>query len=250
MPISSELQNRVIYGIIAAIISLLAIWQGGYIFFAYVLLLSFLMSLEFDKLRGDGKIVFLFCVVPILLSYHPQVSLLLVMTSVMVIMIGQYSSKRYYPWLIIGTAYISIPAVALIWLRAQPHGFEAVFWLIIVVIATDTGAYFAGRRYGKNLLAPSISPKKTWEGLAGGLAAAAVVSFLYRQQFTLALAAIAFAVIAQVSDLMESAIKRSFNVKDTGNILPGHGGVMDRLDSLVLTAPLLAFATYEGMVTW
>jgi phosphatidate cytidylyltransferase len=140
--------------------------------------------------------------------------------------------------------------MALIWLREQDGGLTAVVWLVFIVIATDIGGYIAGKLFGKRKLAPTISPNKTWEGLMGGIALAVVCSFVLTWEFKFIVIGAVFAVIEQISDLMESAIKRHYGVKDTGNILPGHGGVMDRLDGLVLTAPLTAIIVYLGLASF
>jgi len=247
---TEELQDRIVFGIIAAFVAAMAIYQGGVVFYALVMFASLFASLEFDRLRGDGKTSFFYCAVPLLLAYHPLIACALVALAVVMIMAAQYPAKKYYPWLMICLPYITIPAVALLWLRAEPHGLAVVVWLVLVVVATDVGAYFTGRSFGKNLLAPEISPKKTWEGLAGGAGCAAVASWVVTGHFIFVLVGLVFSVVEQVSDLLESAIKRHFEVKDTGNILPGHGGIMDRTDGFVLTAPLAALSYSIGVLTW
>jgi len=244
----NELQNRIIFGVIAAAIAALAIAQGGYVFFAFVILLSFIISREFDNLRKDGQLAFLYCAIPLLLSYHPGAALVVVFVAVSMVMVAQYQSKKLYPWLTISILYVTVPAVSLIWLRMSDASW--FLWLVLVIIATDIGAYFCGRAFGKHLLAPKISPKKTWEGLAGGAFVAAVVSTAYTENLAYAPYAILFAALGQASDLTESAIKRYFDVKDTGTILPGHGGIMDRTDGFVLTAPLFALMVHAGFLAW
>ena len=119
---------------------------------------------------------------------------------------------------------------------------------LLAVFATDTGAFFTGRRIGKHLLAPSISPNKTWEGSAGGLASAVAASLIVGQVLNLAtplwqlgLLGVAIGFVAQVGDLLESKVKRLSGVKDTGSIIPGHGGILDRLDSVVVTIPTVYY---------
>jgi phosphatidate cytidylyltransferase len=134
-----------------------------------------------------------------------------------------------------GMLYIGIPAFALMvleWAR-----FDLVFWLMLVTWATDIFAYFAGRAIGGPKLAPRISPNKTWAGLVGGMAGAAVVgavaAWLLDLDPVFIVAGALMGLIAQLGDLYESRVKRRLGVKDSGTILPGHGGVLDRLDGLL-----------------
>lgn len=123
-----------------------------------------------------------------------------------------------------------------------------LYWIFLVLLSTwsaDSGAYFAGRAFGKNKLFPRVSPKKTWEGVFGGILLAMVVAVAFLHWFQpetkfyhgIAIGAI-LAIVSVVGDLVESLIKRSTGVKDSGSILPGHGGVLDRVDSILFTAPV------------
>jgi phosphatidate cytidylyltransferase len=137
-----------------------------------------------------------------------------------------------------GMLYVGIPAFALLvleWAR-----FDLVFWLMLVTWATDIFAYFAGRSIGGPKLAPRISPNKTWAGLLGGMAGAALVGGLAAWLFGISAEFVHFlwlgaplGLLAQLGDLYESRVKRRLGVKDSGNLLPGHGGVLDRLDGLL-----------------
>jgi phosphatidate cytidylyltransferase len=135
--------------------------------------------------------------------------------------------------------------------RDGDHGLLTVLWLMMMVWACDTGAYFAGRTIGGPKLLPSVSPKKTWAGLIGGMVAAALVGAAMAAWSGLAdpviLAAVSAAVAAfsQVGDLSESAFKRHFGVKDSGDVIPGHGGVLDRVDGL-LFAIIIVVAIAHG----
>ena len=128
-------------------------------------------------------------------------------------------------------------------------GLAVILWVFSLVWATDIAAFFVGRRIGGAKLAPKISPNKTWSGAIGGAIAAALVSLVYSGMATgwslkfLALAAVfglMVSVFAQLGDLMESAAKRYFQVKDSGRIIPGHGGILDRIDGLLFVVPLIA----------
>lgn len=137
-----------------------------------------------------------------------------------------------------GLLYIGIPAFALLVLNWA--WFELVFWLMLVTWSTDSFAYFAGRAIGGPKLAPRISPNKTWAGLGGGMAGAAVVGALAAWLFGLdplfLFAGAPMGLLAQLGDLYESRVKRRLGVKDSGAILPGHGGVLDRADGLLPVA--------------
>jgi phosphatidate cytidylyltransferase len=143
-----------------------------------------------------------------------------------------------------GVFYVGFTLSTLVSTRSLPAGELLVFFVVLVTWAADTGAYYAGTLYGKHLLAPSISPKKTVEGAFGGLGLAMGASLLAHVWFLPQLSLLDAAVLAMLltgsgllGDLCESAIKRRGGVKDSGGILPGHGGMLDRLDSLLFTAP-------------
>jgi len=153
-------------------------------------------------------------------------------------------------WNVAGFFYALIPAVSLLWIRERaevdgdPIGLALLLWTFVVTWSVDIGAYLAGRRFGTRKLAPAISPGKTWEGLYGGIAAATLIGGISVAYFGLPLVLIAaapvFAAAAQAGDLFESWMKRRAGVKDSGDWLPGHGGVLDRLDGLVVVATLTA----------
>jgi phosphatidate cytidylyltransferase len=150
-------------------------------------------------------------------------------------------------WTSLGVAYVGLPALSLIWLRAAPElGLSALLWLLIVVWTTDTAAYFAGRAIGGPRLAPRISPSKTWSGLCGGMLGAALTgaltTWLLGSERLLQAAGLGavLAIVAQLGDLAESALKRAAQVKDSGSLIPGHGGLLDRVDGLLFAAPALA----------
>jgi phosphatidate cytidylyltransferase len=155
-------------------------------------------------------------------------------------------------WYISGFFYALLPALALLWVRERDvHGLFLLLWLFLVTWSTDIGAYFAGRSFGRRKLAPSISPGKTVEGLYGGIAAATLIGGAWvfatgLGQPLLALAPV-LAIAAQAGDLFESRMKRRAGVKDSGAWLPGHGGVLDRLDGLVPVAVLTALAQLLGL---
>lgn len=159
----------------------------------------------------------------------------------------------YVAWLFshyILLAAITTPLQGNGWLAAL-HILPGAAWIYTVLAITwlqDTGAYFAGRSFGRHAMAPYISPKKTWEGAAGGLLAAVLTALLCKPLFGLnigyagmALLGAVGAICGLVGDLAESFIKRQVNVKDAGQLLPGHGGILDRVDSMLFTGPVLYY---------
>jgi phosphatidate cytidylyltransferase len=155
-------------------------------------------------------------------------------------------------WYLSGFVYALLPAISLLWIRERDtHGLELLLWTFLVTWSTDIGAYFAGRRFGRRKLAPSISPGKTVEGLYGGIAAATLIGGVWVLGTGLGLPLLALAPVlaaaAQAGDLFESSLKRRAGVKDSGNWLPGHGGVLDRLDGLAPVAVLTAAAQLMGL---
>lgn len=145
----------------------------------------------------------------------------------------------------VGLLALSMAWVALARMRIDlPRGHHAVLYALFIVWVADSGAYFAGRAWGRRKLAPVVSPGKTWAGLWGGLAACALLAIAVAQweglpRLPLVLVTLAVGLFSVVGDLTESLCKRFAGVKDSGNLIPGHGGVLDRFDSLLAAAPLL-----------
>ncbi len=160
-----------------------------------------------------------------------------------------------------GTIWIVLAAAALLWLRADPAAGRAnLLFLMLLIWASDIGAYLVGRLIGGPRLAPLISPGKTWSGAAGGIAAALAVGWGAAWLLPagsgfarVAAVALVLCVIGQLGDLTESWAKRCFGVKDSGTLIPGHGGLLDRLDALIAVAPcaaLLALCLGRGVLLW
>jgi phosphatidate cytidylyltransferase len=147
----------------------------------------------------------------------------------------------------LGVFYVGLPAIALLWMRGdEPYGFTAVLFIFAVVWGSDTAAYAAGRTIGGPKLWPRVSPNKTWAGFIGALAAGAASGAIFAalvgdaDAVRLVLLGIGLAAVAQAGDLAESALKRLFHLKDASDLIPGHGGFMDRMDSLVAAATAAA----------
>ncbi|HET7710041.1 MAG TPA: phosphatidate cytidylyltransferase [Sphingomicrobium sp.] len=158
-----------------------------------------------------------------------------------------------FGWSAAGFAYALLAALALLWVRDRAdNGLAVVIWIFLVTWATDIGGYFVGRAYGRRKLAPAISPNKTWAGLYGGIGAAILIAggwvLLLDLDPALYLLSPILAGMAQVGDLFESWMKRRAGLKDSGNWLPGHGGIFDRLDGLIPVAILTATAQIVGVI--
>jgi phosphatidate cytidylyltransferase len=158
--------------------------------------------------------------------------------------------RRHPVWQALGVVYLVLPGLALVGLRAfQPRGALIIVGLFLIVWATDSGALICGNLIGGPRLAPRLSPGKTWAGTLGGSVVAACAFgaygwFLGGAPGACALFALVFSIAAHLGDLFESAVKRRFGVKNSGTLIPGHGGVLDRMDSTIVAAPVLALLVF------
>jgi phosphatidate cytidylyltransferase len=259
----SDLPVRTAAALVMIMVAVAAIYFGGWPFRILVALAAVLMLIEFcdmHKLRRFWPLVAL----PVLvlnLWFLPEImastarlsgGLLpaaptgVLHTTLIALLLGLLARSGR---LAQGYLYIAIPSLALLLLNGI--SWQAVFWAMIVTWSTDIFAYFAGRSIGGPKLAPKISPNKTWAGLIGGMAGAGVLGALAAWLLGLPtvfwFSGAPMGLLAQLGDLYESSMKRKAGVKDSGSILPGHGGVLDRLDGLLPVAVatlLLALAAY------
>ncbi len=151
---------------------------------------------------------------------------------------------RDFSFLVTGFLYVPLLLAHLLLLRYEPFGSQWIFLIMAIVMAGDTGAYYVGSAIGKHKLYPVVSPNKSIEGAVGGLAGSVTGALIARATFFPQLTfvdavatALLLGVLGQLGDLFESLLKRSFGVKDSGSIIPGHGGILDRLDSILFAAP-------------
>ncbi len=248
----NELAQRVVSALILGSVVLLLVWWGNPGFALLMTVGAAAIVWEWNgitrRLNDPAMVVATLCAVLVVLAAALGQWLAALLALILGAAISQLLALRARQasrllWL--GVVYAVIPAAALVVLRDDPQwGRSAIFWLLFIVWATDIGAYFAGRRIGGPKLWPALSPKKTWAGAAGGLIAALAVglAFTYglaarpNDLFGLVSLIVALSVAAQLGDLAESALKRRFNVKDSSRLIPGHGGVMDRVDGLVAAA--------------
>lgn len=242
------LRLRVISALLLAPPVLAAIWVGSWWLAALLALTAVLMAREWAILcqgrmgPGGAALAAFGAGVALVTAADSRLGLLPLPFGAAAAAILAVPGRRL--WLAGGMLYIGVPVWALTWLSGE--GREVLLWAVLLVWATDIGAYAAGRSIGGPRLAPGISPGKTWAGLAGGMIAAALtgwgVAEVAGSRAPLAVAALslAMAVVAQLGDLAESAVKRHYGVKDSGSLIPGHGGLFDRLDGLLATAPVVA----------
>lgn len=163
--------------------------------------------------------------------------------------------EKYRKLLLLGVPYIVIGIGSLVWIF-NSQGAHMLMWFVLVVWSVDVGGYLFGTTLKGPKLAPKISPNKTWSGLLGGVLLAVIVSSVYAGFYTsgeamlcYGMLAAALAVIAQIGDLIESQIKRTLGIKDSSNLIPGHGGIFDRIDGLIFAAPFLyAFICISGWI--
>jgi len=249
--LSANLRMRFLSAAVLVPIVLVAVFRGGWWLFGIVLILVVLATREYvEMLRRIGlapvhtfaAILSLFVVADLYSDWRPAVAGSL-LASLCWHVVRDRSVTSLQDWLlpIAGALYISLCAGYLILLRGLDLGANRLFLVVLATVAADTGAYFVGRAWGRRLLLSRLSPKKTWEGAVGGLVAAGVVSpiaaWLTGIGWVHGLAlGLLLAIAAPFGDLGISMIKRQVGVKDTGGLIPGHGGALDRLDSILVTA--------------
>ena len=231
-PARSNLALRVVSSLVMAPLALIVAWLGGLFFVVFWVLAASIVLWEWSRLVVHGRL----------------------------------RGFSRIDWLAAGVGYAAVLLFAPLILRRDPVlGFAAIAFLFAVVWVTDIAAYFAGRALGGPKLWPAVSPKKTWSGAIGGTLAGIVAAILTVKLLgvsvspMLVLVAGLLSVVAQAGDLLESAVKRHFGAKDAGSIIPGHGGVMDRLDGFLTAAAAAAMvglirggleAPARGLLVW
>lgn len=247
-PRRAELATRVVAGAAMIAVALAGLWLGGVLFWVLCSALALGVLREWGMLVGmtqpERRLMLFALSVPLAImspwAAGPDFFALglVAAASFFVVIIWREPVRAA------GVLYAGLPVLALLLIRDQPRGLLFGFWTLALVWMCDIGAYFAGRAIGGPRLAPEISPNKTWAGLAGGVIAAsalaAVLHATWGLPWRLTLATPALAIASQGGDLFESWLKRRAGVKDSGSLLPGHGGLLDRLDGLVPVAPLAA----------
>jgi phosphatidate cytidylyltransferase len=257
----SALTLRVISAIVLAVPTIAAITWGRPFIEGWFAVFAVLMAREWHELCGGrgwtlSRIALAVGSVAVLIlatidRYQAAVALVILGIPILYAL-SRLAKEPAASFMAAGLPYIAFAALAVSWLRATPGSEAGLFnllWLFGVVWGTDTTAYVVGRTVGGPKLAPAVSPGKTWSGAVGGLLGAAAVGAGLAlaagvPPFAVILASLALSVVAQAGDLAESAIKRRFGVKDSGSIIPGHGGLFDRADALLAAAPAMALTLY------
>jgi phosphatidate cytidylyltransferase len=255
------MKQRIITAVVAAVLFLPIVFYGG---LPFVLLTYFLATIglyELLKMKGinifsvNGFLSVLFLWVILFPKQYAEVlntfnytktelgiAFILLLLAYTVITKNRFTFEDV-AFSILSAIYVGIGFYFFI--ETREAGLVYIFYSLFIIWATDSGAYFIGKSLGKHKLWPEISPNKTVEGFAGGVVCAVIVAVLFvfiaKLDLILVGITIVLSIFGQIGDLVQSAFKRHFNVKDSGNILPGHGGILDRFDSLLFVWPLLHF---------
>lgn len=250
----SNLALRILSALVLAPIAVAAAYYGSWLFVAFCLVAATAVLWEWNSIVAPASARLMFAV-----GFGPLLLAAIIagigrtITPTLLIVIGAFGAAVFAPaerreWTASGVLYAGALLLAPIFLRRDPDfGLLAIIYLFAIVWTTDSAAYFIGRAIGGPKLWPRVSPKKTWSGAIGGTLAATAIGaavIAYSQPTALApviVIGIVLSIVSQGGDLFESAVKRRFGVKDASNLIPGHGGVMDRLDGF-LTAAVAAAA--------
>lgn len=256
------MRQRILTGILAGILFLLFLYIGSVPFTLFIALIAALSYYELITMKGisikglPGAAGAVYVVLFALQQSFPglgfgfsvaKLSIALVLF-LFVLMIVQHKTYLFEntAHIFLSAFYIGFAFNLLIVIRSM--SFWLPLFILIIIWSTDTGAYFVGRKWGRKKLSPVISPNKTVEGLIGGIIVSLIIAYLFvnllhdhlfNGPFNMMLVTVVISVFGQLGDLCESAIKRYFGVKDSGSILPGHGGLLDRFDSLLFVMPVL-----------
>lgn len=259
--------HRLISALVAIPFLVFLIFQGGWWFTALIGVVSVICLREYYRIVLQPEGFSLFGVVPVLgyafapcfalaAHYHsvPMTLGLLILNLLAAgaVAVFQYGKNPGISKAVLrqthGLVYIPVLLSLFIVIRQGSDGIQWVFFILFVVFGEDTGAFYTGSYLGRHKLIPSVSPKKTVEGAVGGLAAGVLLGLLFRHLFLPHLSVfpclvliVSLCVLAPIGDLFESVLKREGNVKDSGTIMPGHGGLLDRIDALLFAVPVAYF---------
>ncbi len=228
--------------------AVLVTWQGGWLLSSLVAVIAVLMAFEWNRLIYGSSVtiyfsthalVSVFAIALLQIDLTIQAVAVTIIGAVCVSLLSLATSGSVF-WPLLGTMYTTLPCLGFVWIRSLPdYGLQIAISLLFVIWATDTGAYLTGRTVGGPKLFPRLSPSKTWAGLAGAVFSASVfaggAAFLWgvAPLFLYAALGAFLGLFGQLGDFAESAVKRHFRAKDTSGFIPGHGGVLDRLDGLM-----------------
>lgn len=241
-------------------LALCVVWLGTHWFEIVIAAIAALMAREWVKLAQDGStgqlVLHLLAALiaaggPSRLGVHAVLGVLVALW-IASVLFRQWERGGHSLWTVVGIPYVSLSALAFVLLRSDDgYGLAAILWVLIIVWSADTVAYFAGRIVGGPKLWPRVSPGKTWSGLGGAVVGGAIASLAAAELFSvhapaaMLLAGGILGIVEQGGDLFESALKRKAGVKDSANLIPGHGGMLDRVDGLVAA---VFFAAVIGVI--
>ncbi len=252
-----NLGSRFFTALAMSIFCIIPLYFGGYIWAALSTLLGARMLWEWIRMSDPNPSLLNIAVpflgllmsVTYLLTGYTQLTILVVLVTAVLCLLLRLKRDGAL-WSAFGCFYILVPMLFIIWLRGdeigfQSEGFRQLFYLIIVVVAADTFAYFGGSYFKGPKMAPKLSPNKSWSGFVSGVLGACVIGGFAGHYFGFgsvfgAILAVPVAVVSVFGDFLESGLKRKLGVKDSGGLLPGHGGLLDRLDSLIMVVFVFA----------
>lgn len=254
------MKQRLLTGVSAGVLFLLIAVLGGYPFTLLAVILAVIGYLEFLRMRKIspfslaaviGFILVILLASPYRFEWMSEgewvvaAFLLLLACTVLSKNIFHFEQAAF---ILLSALYVAFGFHYLVEARMPDNGLGVLFFVLLLIWSTDSGAYFAGRALGRRKLWPAISPNKTVEGAVGGILGALVIAVLFQLIYPVygsmgiaMLAAVVIAIAGQIGDLVESALKRHYGVKDSGHLLPGHGGILDRCDSWLFVLPILHF---------
>lgn len=264
------LRLRTIYGALLAALAIAIIMLGDRVFLVFVAIGAAILSWEWMRLCRAGRfgrvgvLAAATTAAAAVLAFldMPMLGLALCIAVALVVwFLLRGRDAVQSAWIAAGFLYIGVPITSLVWLRGHDaSGEHMIAWLMVSVAVTDIAAFFSGRLIGGPKLAPRLSPKKTWAGLIGAMVASGICGGVFAAFdphapgiLVLILSGIVLAVVAQAGDLFESAVKRHFGAKDASQLIPGHGGLLDRVDGLVVAAVVLAAVqsiSGGGLLAW
>lgn len=252
--------TRPLFGIVLAGIAILVLFSRPEFFAGMVILITILAAYEWHRMVSLGhafrietaltSVTAAIAVVALLALRSGWPALLIVAAGAVISAIVARARGQNPVWQALGVVYLGLPALALVSLQAFPNrGALVIVGLFLIVWATDTGALIFGNLIGGPRMAPVLSPSKTWAGTIGGSVTAALVfgCYVWLLGGTLWIAAmfgLIFSAVAHIGDLFESFVKRRFGIKNSGSLIPGHGGVLDRMDSTIFASVALALLVF------
>lgn len=255
---AAAIVKRIVTSLILAPVVLWAVYCGSPVINLLALTGGALLAWEWAAMVPNGKasvygIIYTVSVATAVLTSSAPVIATVILAATLLVWL-KAGEEKHRRLLTLGVPYISLGIGSLVWLFNLVGAYTTI-WFVLVIWSVDIGGYLVGSNVKGPKLAPKISPNKTWSGLLGGMVFAAAVSVGYShwlgsQQADLAFAlfGMIIAVVEQMGDLIESSIKRHLGLKDSSNLIPGHGGIFDRIDGMIFAAPLVALVLRYGFL--